>query len=175
MGTHRKPAGHPRHVGGDGPLGSVAVGSEEPADEFVDQDTEYRAEHHARYLEEDLASQNELPQEPRHCFSRAQTRSRLRHIPREGRAFISMCCRLKSQCDSAHLPERRAAASTLRDGVLGVPAVVRNLPRRSLRRCRKETKHCATASSAAFSEVQSRDKEHRASGIPPLGQGCRAG
>jgi hypothetical protein len=36
-----------RHRGGDGPLGSVTSGSEEPADEFADQSADHRADHYA--------------------------------------------------------------------------------------------------------------------------------
>lgn len=101
--------------GGDGPLGSVTVGSEEPADEFADQSTEYRADHDAGDLEEDLAPLDELLPEPGHFFSIAATTVEgLRRVPREGRGLISVCCRLEGQWGSVHLPGRRAAVSTLR-------------------------------------------------------------
>lgn len=105
------------------PRGVRHRGSQEPADEFVDQDAEYRADCQAQDLEEDLASQDELLREPEHCFSRARTLPRLRYVPREGRAFFSLCRRLEGQWDSAYLPGRRAAVSTLRGGGVGVPAV----------------------------------------------------
>ncbi len=70
------------------PLGSVTVGSDEPADEFADQGTDSGADHYARGTKKYFAAQDKLVQEPGHCISRALTGHRGHAHPSGGSCVL---------------------------------------------------------------------------------------